>query len=82
MMHGSSVQIRGFDCQQDLFEQSRTQTLCKKNICKSMLCRKSWVFSGYSGFLLQGKLTWWVRWSTVISSSCCGDPALVAKLNK
>ena len=28
---------------------------------KSTLCRKSWVFSGYSGFLPQGKLTGWVR---------------------
>ena len=25
------------------------------------LCRKSWVFSGYSGFLPQGKLTGWVE---------------------
>jgi hypothetical protein len=28
---------------------------------KSTLCRKSWVFPGYSGFLPQGKLTGWVR---------------------
>jgi hypothetical protein len=27
----------------------------------STLCRKSWVFPGYSGFLPQGKLTGWVR---------------------
>jgi hypothetical protein len=27
---------------------------------KSTLCRKSWVFSGYSGFLPQGMLTGWV----------------------
>ncbi len=26
----------------------------------SMLCRKSWVFSGHFGFLSQGKLTGWV----------------------
>ena len=51
---------------------------------KSTLCRKSWVFSGYSGFLPQGKLTGWDRYygPTVIGSRCCGDPALVAKLNK
>ena len=29
------------------------------------LCRKSWVFSGCSGFLPQGKLTRWVRINTV-----------------
>jgi hypothetical protein len=28
---------------------------CEKN--QSTLCRKSWVFPGYSGFLPQGKLT-------------------------
>ena len=32
---------------------------CEKS--KSTLCRKSWVFSGHSGFLPQGKLTGWVR---------------------
>ena len=31
---------------------------CEKS--KSTLCRKSWVFSGHSGFLPQGKLTGWV----------------------
>ena len=36
------------------------------------------------GFLPQGKLTGWDRYygPTVIGSRCCGDPALVAKLNK
>ena len=31
----------------------------------STLCRKSWFFSGCSGFLPQGKLTGWVRINTV-----------------
>ena len=31
---------------------------CEK--IQSTLCRKSWVFSGCSGFLPQGKLTGWV----------------------
>jgi hypothetical protein len=37
--------------------------LCEKS--QSTLCRKSWVFSGCSGFLPQEKLTWWVRINTV-----------------
>ena len=36
---------------------------CEKS--QSTLCRKSWVFSGCSGFLPQGKLTGWVRIKTV-----------------
>ena len=36
---------------------------CEKS--QSTLCRKSWVFSGRSGFLPQGKLTGWVRINTV-----------------
>jgi hypothetical protein len=32
---------------------------CEKSL--STLCRKSLVFSGRSGFLPQGKLSWWVR---------------------
>ena len=32
---------------------------------QSTLCRKSWVFSGCSGFLPQEKLTGWVRINTV-----------------
>jgi hypothetical protein len=36
---------------------------CEKN--QSTLCRKSWVFSGRSGFLPRGKLTWWVRINSV-----------------
>jgi hypothetical protein len=32
---------------------------CERN--QSTLCRKSWVFSGRSGFLPQGKLTGWIR---------------------
>jgi hypothetical protein len=36
---------------------------CEKSL--STLCRKSWVFSGRSGFLPQGKLTGWVRINTV-----------------
>jgi hypothetical protein len=39
---------------------TRTQSSCEKSK-KSTLCRKSWVFPGYSGFLPQGKLTGWVR---------------------
>jgi hypothetical protein len=52
---------------------------CEKS--QSTLCRKSWVFSWYSGFLPQGKLTGWVRQKgpTVIGICCCGDPALVGK---
>ena len=37
--------------------------LCDKN--QSTLCQKSWVFSGCSGFLPQGKLTGCVRINTV-----------------
>jgi hypothetical protein len=36
---------------------------CEKS--RSTLCRKSWVFSCRSGFLLQEKLTGWVRINTV-----------------
>ena len=36
---------------------------CEK--CQSTLCPKSWVFSGCSGFLHQGKLIGWVRINTV-----------------
>jgi hypothetical protein len=36
---------------------------CEKS--QSTLFRKSWVFSGCSGFLPQGKLTGWVRINTV-----------------
>ena len=36
---------------------------CEKS--QSTLCRKSWVFSGRSGFLPQRKLTGWVRINTV-----------------
>jgi hypothetical protein len=36
---------------------------CEKS--QSTLCRKSWVFSGCSGFLPQGKLTGWVKINTV-----------------
>ena len=32
---------------------------------QSTLCRMSWVLSGCSGFLPQGKLTGWVRINTV-----------------
>jgi hypothetical protein len=32
---------------------------CEKSL--SMLCRKSWVFPGRSGFLPQERLTGWVR---------------------
>ena len=32
---------------------------------QATLCRKSWVFSGCSSFLPQGKLTGWVRINTV-----------------
>jgi hypothetical protein len=36
---------------------------CEKS--QSTLCQKSWIFSGCSGFLPQGKLTGWVRINTV-----------------
>ena len=36
---------------------------CEKS--QSTLCRKSWVFSGRSGFLPQEKLTGWVKINTV-----------------
>jgi hypothetical protein len=36
---------------------------CEKS--RSTFCRKSWVYSGCSGFLPQGKLTGWVRINTV-----------------
>ncbi len=35
---------------------------CEKS--QSTLCRKSWVFSGLSGFLPQGMLTGWIRINT------------------
>jgi hypothetical protein len=38
---------------------------CEKS--QSTLCRKSWVFSGCSGFLPQGKLTGWVTGSTQLT---------------
>ena len=40
-----------------------TTDSCEKS--QSTLCQKSWVFSGCSGFLLQGKLAGWVRMNTV-----------------
>ena len=36
---------------------------CKRS--QSTLCRKSWGFSGCSGFFSQGKLIGWVRINTV-----------------
>ncbi len=51
---------------------TRTQSSREKSM--STLYRMSWVFSGYFGFLSQGP--------TVIGICCCGDPTLVAKLNK
>jgi hypothetical protein len=42
---------------------SRYGLMSEKSL--STLCRKSWVFSGCSGFLPQGKLTGWVRINTV-----------------
>jgi hypothetical protein len=42
---------------------SLTMDSCEKS--QSTLCRKSWVFSGCSGFLPQRKLTGWVRINTV-----------------
>ena len=40
-----------------------TTDSCEKS--QSTLYRKSWVFSGCSSFLPQGKLTGWVRINTV-----------------
>ena len=43
---------------------------CEKS--KSTLCRKSWVFSGCSGFLPQGKsVTGWVKAN--YRKHCCGN---------
>ncbi len=42
-----------------------TRGQCSTHVkSQSTLCRKSWVFSGHSGFLPQGKLTGWVRINT------------------
>jgi hypothetical protein len=48
---------------------------CEEN--QSTLCRKSWVFSGNSGFLPQGKLTGWVRINIVIGKKF----TIVVKIN-
>ena len=37
---------------------TRSQSSCEKSIVNAL---PTWVFSGYSGFLPQGKLTGWVR---------------------
>ena len=37
----------------------------ENEMSRSTLCRKSWVFSGCSGFLPQGKSAGWVRINTV-----------------
>jgi hypothetical protein len=73
----------GSSLSENFLNATRTQSSCEKSK-KSTLCRKSWVSSGYSGFLPQGKLTGWVRQKgpTVIGICCCGDPALVGKLKK
>ena len=70
----------GSSLSENFLNATRTQSSCEKSK-KSTLCRKSWVSSGYSGFLPQGKLTGWVRQKgpTVIGICCCGDPALVGK---
>ena len=49
-----------------------------------MLCRKSWVSSGYYGFLPRGKLTGCVRqYGPMLIGICCGDDhAREAKLNE
>jgi hypothetical protein len=70
----------GSSLSENFLNATRTQSSCEKSK-KATLCRKSWVFPGYSGFLPQGKLTGWVRQKgpTVIGICCCGDPALVGK---
>jgi hypothetical protein len=52
--------VAGSNLTENFPNATRTQSSCEKSK-KSTLCRKSWVFSGYSGFLPQGKLTGWVR---------------------
>ena len=50
---------------------------------KSTLCRKSCVFSGYSGFLPRVNLAGWVRlYGPTVFGICCDDPAIVVKVNK
>ena len=50
---------------------------------KSMLCRKSCVFSGYSGFHPRGNLAGWVKlYGPTVFGICCDDPAIVVKVNK
>ena len=50
----------GSSLSENFLNATRTQSSCEKSK-KSTLCRRSWVFPGYSGFLPQGKLTGWVR---------------------
>jgi hypothetical protein len=50
----------GSSLSENFLNATRTQSSCEKSK-KSTLCRKSWVSSGYSGSLPQGKLTGWVR---------------------
>jgi hypothetical protein len=50
----------GSSLSENFLNATRTRSSCEKSK-KSSLCRKSWVSSGYSGFLPQGKLTGWVR---------------------
>jgi hypothetical protein len=45
-------------------EANRWISLAIKRLPLIAICRKSWVFSGCSSFLPQGKLTGWVRINT------------------
>ena len=50
---------------------------------QSTVCRKSCVFSGYSGFHSRGNLAGWVRlYGPTVFDICCDDPAIVVKANK
>ena len=53
--------LRWCSCQCKRLSPLRLRVRVSHSPLMSTLCRKSWVFSGCSGFLPQGKLTGWVR---------------------
>jgi hypothetical protein len=53
--------------EQAAFTSQFVDSILPTHSCESTLCRKSWVFSGCSGLLLQRKLTGWFRIKKVIS---------------
>ena len=58
----SGAVVRGSAFTSEFLGSILAMNSCEKSL--STLCRKSWVFSGCSGFLPQGKLTGWVRINT------------------